>query len=74
MAVDFEVVPLTETLGAKIVGLKVSEPLSAEATDALRTAFEKISNHGKLGNLRRARYVDNVHNIHKDKQQDNVVI
>ena len=41
MAVDFEIFPLTDTLGAEIVGLKVSEPLSAEATDALRTAFEK---------------------------------
>ena len=41
MAVDFEIVPLTDTLGAEIVGLKVSEPLYAEATDALRTAFEK---------------------------------
>ena len=41
MAIDFEIIPLTDTLGAEIAGLNVSEPLSAEATDALRTAFEK---------------------------------
>ena len=41
MAVDFEIVPLTDTLGAKILGLNVSESLSTEATDALRTALKK---------------------------------
>ncbi len=41
MAVDFEIVPLTETLGAEIVGLDVREALSVETTEALRAAFEK---------------------------------
>lgn len=41
MVATFEILPLTDTLGAEVVGLDISEPLSADAADNLRCAFQE---------------------------------